>query len=128
MYFLLLMLCTSFWAPLSLFLTKFSIYCVYDSHHWSIKITGLETPEPIAAEICMPIFQDVKSSKRLLILDRVVDPGNLGTLLRTALAFDWVLAIKYEHNTKTDPITDKTEHRNVIHDSSNVKPIPIVAN
>ena len=53
------------------------------------KITGLETPEPIAAEICMPIFQDVKSSRRLLILDRVVDPGNLGTLLRTALAFDW---------------------------------------
>lgn len=53
------------------------------------KITGLETPEPIAAEICMPIFQDLKSSKRLLILDRVVDPGNLGTLLRTALAFDW---------------------------------------
>lgn len=53
------------------------------------KITGLEAPEPIAAEICMPIFQDVKSSKRLLILDRVVDPGNLGTLLRTALAFDW---------------------------------------
>lgn len=55
------------------------------------KITGLEAPEPIAAEICMPIFQDVKSSKRLLILDRVVDPGNLGTLLRTALAFDWAV-------------------------------------
>ena len=53
------------------------------------KITGLKTPEPIAAEICMPIFQDLKSSKRLLILDKVVDPGNLGTLLRTALAFDW---------------------------------------
>lgn len=53
------------------------------------KITGLEAPEPIAAEICMPIFQDLKSSKRLLILDRVTDPGNLGTLLRTALAFDW---------------------------------------
>jgi RNA methyltransferase, TrmH family len=53
------------------------------------KITGLEAPEPIAAEVCMPIFQDLKSSKRLLILDRVVDPGNLGTLLRTALAFDW---------------------------------------
>jgi RNA methyltransferase, TrmH family len=55
------------------------------------KITGLEAPEPIAAEICMPIFQDLQSTKRLLILDRVVDPGNLGTLLRTALAFDWAV-------------------------------------
>lgn len=53
------------------------------------KITGLEAPEPVAAEICMPIFQDVSSAKHLLILDRIVDPGNLGTLLRTALAFDW---------------------------------------
>lgn len=53
------------------------------------KITGLETPEPIAAEICMPTFQDLSSSKHLLILDRIMDPGNLGTLLRTALAFDW---------------------------------------
>lgn len=53
------------------------------------KITGLKTPEPIAAEIRMPLFQDLSLAKRLLILDRVMDPGNLGTLLRTSLAFDW---------------------------------------
>ncbi|CAI5500018.1 unnamed protein product [Closterium sp. Naga37s-1] len=28
---------------------------------------------------------------RVLVLDGVQDPGNLGTLLRTALAFDWVI-------------------------------------
>lgn len=53
------------------------------------KITGLKTPEPIAAEIHMPLFQDVSSARCLLILDQIADPGNLGTLLRTALAFDW---------------------------------------
>lgn len=53
------------------------------------KITGLKTPEPIAAEIHMPLFQDVSSARSLLILDQIADPGNLGTLLRTALAFDW---------------------------------------
>lgn len=53
------------------------------------KITGLENPEPIAAEIDMPIFQDLHSAHFLLILDQIADPGNLGTLLRTALAFDW---------------------------------------
>lgn len=27
--------------------------------------------------------------QRLLALDRIQDPGNLGTLLRTAIAFGW---------------------------------------
>lgn len=53
------------------------------------KITGLENPEPIAAEISMPISQDLHSTQFLLILDQIADPGNLGTLLRTALAFGW---------------------------------------
>lgn len=53
------------------------------------KITGLESPEPIAAEIEMPVFQDLSSANFLLILDQINDPGNLGTLLRTACALGW---------------------------------------
>jgi TrmH family RNA methyltransferase len=60
------------------------------------KITGLETVPAtmLAAEIEMPkrtAFEtwEVGSIRRLLVLDRCQDPGNLGTLLRSAVAFDW---------------------------------------
>jgi TrmH family RNA methyltransferase len=53
------------------------------------KITGLENPEGIAAEIEIPPSQEVSSAQFLLILDRVSDPGNLGTLLRSARALGW---------------------------------------
>lgn len=53
------------------------------------KITGLEHPDGFAAEIDLPPPQAVDSKKSLLILDQIQDPGNLGTLLRTALALSW---------------------------------------
>ena len=53
------------------------------------KITGLENPEPICGEIACPREQDVSGASKLLVLDRISDPGNLGTLLRTALALRW---------------------------------------
>lgn len=53
------------------------------------KITGLENPEEAAAEIEKPQPRDLSSLKRVLLLDHVSDPGNLGTLLRTALGFGW---------------------------------------
>lgn len=54
------------------------------------KITGLETPDGFAAEIAMPKKETHwKDKKRILILDQVRDPGNLGTLLRAALALGW---------------------------------------
>lgn len=53
------------------------------------KITGLINPEPIAAEIDMPQEQDFSTVNYLLILDSISDPGNLGTLLRSALALGW---------------------------------------
>ncbi|MCO5578393.1 hypothetical protein L7F22_032234 [Adiantum nelumboides] len=37
-------------------------------------------------------------SQRLLVLDGIQDPGNLGTLLRTAAAFDWCMAFKVSFN------------------------------
>jgi TrmH family RNA methyltransferase len=53
------------------------------------QITGLEQPELYAAEVEAPKEQDVSSCKKLLVLDQVADPGNLGTLLRTALGLRW---------------------------------------
>lgn len=53
------------------------------------KITGLENPDGFAAEVPLPPPQDLKSKKFLVILDQLGDPGNLGTLLRTALALRW---------------------------------------
>ncbi len=53
------------------------------------KITGLATPDGYAAEVPLPAMRDLSSFRYLLILDRIADPGNLGTLLRTAYALGW---------------------------------------
>lgn len=53
------------------------------------KITGLKTPEEIAVEIRQPQPCDLAHFKRVLLVDKISDPGNLGTLLRTALGFGW---------------------------------------
>lgn len=53
------------------------------------KITGLQQPDGFAAEISLPQPQDLSDKNFLLILDQITDPGNLGTLLRTALALKW---------------------------------------
>lgn len=42
-----------------------------------------ETPQHIAAVCTLPVF-DEKKYERILLLDAVQDPGNLGTLIRTA--------------------------------------------
>jgi RNA methyltransferase, TrmH family len=50
-------------------------------------------PEGLFAEIGLPIFRSKldfpNMTGNVLILYKISDPGNLGTLLRTALAFDW---------------------------------------
>ncbi len=53
------------------------------------KITGLQQPDGFAAEFDLPLPQDLSAKSHLLILDEIADPGNLGTLLRTALSFNW---------------------------------------
>ncbi|GAB4814944.1 hypothetical protein N2152v2_001990 [Parachlorella kessleri] len=61
------------------------------------KLTGLESvsPSTLAAEVAIPSPADFCGGwrpgqlRRLLVLDRLQDPGNLGTLLRTALALGW---------------------------------------
>lgn len=52
------------------------------------KLAFTKTPQPIMA-ICKKKAQHnvIEEGKRYLLLDRVQDPGNVGTIIRTALAF-----------------------------------------
>lgn len=51
------------------------------------KVTDLDTPPPCAAIVTLPAppaLEEITSTARtLIILDRIQDPGNLGTILRT---------------------------------------------
>lgn len=53
------------------------------------KITGSVTPEGIVAEVAMPEYPPLTDFQSMVVLDRIQDPGNLGTIIRTALAFGW---------------------------------------
>lgn len=69
------------------------------------KITGLEHPEGLAAEVEMPPEASFDTIKRLLVLDGISDPGNMGALIRTALALGWEGA--YITSNSCDPFNDK---------------------
>jgi TrmH family RNA methyltransferase len=69
------------------------------------KITGLPSPDGYAAVAPLPAPQSLSHCQRLLILDGLSDPGNLGTLLRTALALDWN-GVLFTSGT-VDPFNDK---------------------
>ena len=60
---------------------------IYTTEEVIKKISGIPSPEPYLAEIPLPKEESLEGQQRLLALDGVQDPGNLGTLLRTALAF-----------------------------------------
>ena len=85
------------------FLSSTSSRIIAVSEQVMSKITGLESvhPSTLAAEISLPEDADflkptsTTTTKRLLVLERCQDPGNVGTLLRTALALGWdgVLAL-----------------------------------
>jgi len=50
------------------------------------KLAMTETPQPVMA-ICELRSQGIENNNRLLLLDQIQDPGNLGTLIRSAVAF-----------------------------------------
>jgi len=69
------------------------------------KISGVRSPEGILAEVTMPNPSTLQGLKYLIALDGINDPGNLGTLMRTALALGWegVFIV----NESCDPYNEK---------------------
>lgn len=68
----------------------------YDPAHISLvteelmkKISGMEHPPKMMAEVEMPPESTLDGLNWVLALDRLQDPGNLGTLFRSALALGW---------------------------------------
>lgn len=53
------------------------------------KLAQTETSEGIFALIPLPKESTLKKVQKIVAFDAVSDPGNLGTLLRTALALNW---------------------------------------
>jgi len=53
------------------------------------KVSGMIHPEGILAEAPLPPGQTLQEMKYIIALDGINDPGNLGSLLRTALALGW---------------------------------------
>ena len=51
------------------------------------KLAFTKTPQPIMARCFIQKDKKLVDGKRYLILDHLQDPGNIGTLIRTALAF-----------------------------------------
>ena len=69
------------------------------------KISGVKTPEGVVAEVEMPKNSSLVDKRFLLAIDGISDPGNLGTLLRTALALGWEGAFILEGSC--DPYNEK---------------------
>lgn len=68
----------------------------------AVELPSLQGP---VAEVLLPEFCDLSKKKKIAIFDKITDPGNMGTLIRSALAF----GIEGIHITKgsCDPFNDK---------------------
>ena len=76
-------------------------------------ISATQTPQGIAAVVLLP--KDIYSAglpadagKRILLLEDVQDPGNVGALIRTAAAFDFSGVVLTENCA--DPLSPKSVH------------------
>lgn len=69
------------------------------------KIVSLTTEDPVVAEVELPAEHSLENKKLIVVLEGLRDPGNVGTVLRTALALGWDGAFLTPHTA--DPFNDK---------------------
>jgi len=69
------------------------------------KIAGINTTEEVAALFPMPDEKPLSNEKSILVIDQVSDPGNLGTLFRSALALNFNAVVLIQGTV--DPLNDK---------------------
>ena len=69
------------------------------------RVSSMKTPQGVIFTGKLPESRGKKLHSRMLLLDRIQDPGNLGTILRTADAFGIPVALT---NGCADPYSEKT--------------------
>jgi TrmH family RNA methyltransferase len=69
------------------------------------KIINISSHDLVAAEVELPKQSSLENLKTILILDALADPGNVGTILRTAVALGWEGAFLTPKTA--DPYNDK---------------------
>ncbi|MCL2587723.1 MAG: RNA methyltransferase [Firmicutes bacterium] len=57
------------------------------------ELSSLENSTGVIGVFKIPSGESAAISSRILVLDRIQDPGNMGTILRTAVAFGWTTVI-----------------------------------
>ena len=60
---------------------------IYTTNEIIRKISTLDTPSEVMG-VCRLLDEDIKLGDKILILDGIQDPGNLGTIIRSAVAFN----------------------------------------
>lgn len=69
------------------------------------RVSSMKTPQGVIFTGTLPESRGKKLHSGMLLLDRIQDPGNLGTILRTADAFGIPVALT---NGCADPYSEKT--------------------
>ncbi|HEY5235208.1 MAG TPA: RNA methyltransferase [Rhabdochlamydiaceae bacterium] len=69
------------------------------------KIINISSHDLVAAEVELPKQSSLENLKTILIVDALADPGNVGTILRTAVALGWEGAFLTPKTA--DPYNDK---------------------
>lgn len=70
---------------------SWDVPCTYVSHEVMKKMSILDTPSTVIAVCRKKEFSEFKNEKvtlnKILLLDEIQDPGNLGTIIRSSVAF-----------------------------------------